>query len=134
MAEFGSTCRRPRFCCTQVQVPGITCITPRALAEDTMPLLNPDSCQAIALASEDGTPLRDATAAMAPEDTRDGVAVGAACGTRVTAGAGWAAPAGAGEPVGSLITVPLSRTPFGSRPFMAAIAEAGTPAVTAIAD
>src|SRR4051812_29064717 len=116
MAEFGSSCRRARFCCTQLQVPGMTCITPRALAEDTMPLLKPDSCHAIALASEAGTPLRDATVAMSPEDTRDGVAVGAACGTRVTAGGGGAAPARGGRARGGLVHVPPGRAALRAGP------------------
>ena len=43
-------------------------------------------------------------------------------GTTVAAGAGSLARAGAGAPLGSLITVPASSTPSGSRPFIAAIA------------
>ena len=72
----------------------MTCMTPRALAEDTIALLKPLSCQAIALASDDGTPLRAATEAMAAELTRLGVGSGLASGTRSTAGAGVEAPAG----------------------------------------
>ena len=44
--------------------------------------------------------------------TRPDEAYGAAWGTRVVAGAGCDAPAGAGEPVGSFSTVPARRTPF----------------------
>ena len=53
--EDGSSGRR-RFCSTQSHVPGMTCITPRALAEDTTPLLKPLSCHAMAEASEPDTP------------------------------------------------------------------------------
>src|SRR5436190_13800182 len=112
----------------------MTCITPRAFALETIALLNPDSCHAIADASEAGTPLRAATAAMSAEVTRPVDAYGAACGTRVVAGAGCDAPAGAGEPVGSFRTVPESRIPLGSSSFIAATALIGTRAVTAIAE
>src|SRR3954452_8689310 len=99
----------------------MTCMTPRAFALDTIPLLNPDSCQAIADASEAGTPLRLATAAMSDELTRPDEAYGAAFGAGGAAGAGCDAPAGAGEPVGSFSTVPDTRMPLGSRPFIDAI-------------
>ena len=39
---------------TQSHVPGITCMTPRALALETIALLKPLSCQPIAAASEPG--------------------------------------------------------------------------------
>src|SRR5687767_3650737 len=113
------------------QVPGITCITPRALADETIPLLNPLSCQAIALASEGETPCAAAIWAISPSVTLPGVGLGAASGTTVVAGAGVAAPAGCGEPVGSLTTVPVSSRPAGSRPFIVAIESTDTPAVEA---
>ena len=53
---------------------------------------------------------------------------------RVAAGAGCDARAGAGAPAGSLITVPASSTPFGSSPFIAAIASSGTRAPAARPD
>src|SRR4051794_2733526 len=99
-----------------------------------MPLLNPDSCQAIAEASEAGTPLRFATVAMSVDVTRPEDAYGAAWGTRVVAGAGCEAPAGAGDPVGSLMTVPARSTPLGSSPFIDATALIGTRAVAAMAE
>src|SRR4051794_23029253 len=100
----------------------MTCITPRALAGETIELLKPLSCQAIAAASEGETPLAEATDWTSVAPSRVGVGSGAAVGTTVAAGAGWDARAGAGAPVGSLITVPESSSPFGSRPFMAAMA------------
>src|ERR1700742_1300672 len=109
----------------------MTCITPRALAADTMALLKPLSCQAIAAASEGETPFSDATDWTVEAPTRVGVGSGAAWGTTVAAGAGSAARTGAGAPVGSLITVPASSRPLGSRPFSAAIADMGTRELTA---
>src|SRR5687767_2931535 len=100
----------------------MTCMTPRALAEETIPLLKPLSCHAIAVASDGETPCCAATDWTSPAPRRVAVGTGAAFGTTVAAGAGWEARAGAGAPVGSLITVPAKRTPLGSRPFMAAIA------------
>ena len=63
-----------------------------------------------------------------------GVAAGAAAGTTVVAGAGSLACAGAGAPLGSFSTVPVSSTPAGSRPFIAAIALTETPDCAARAD
>src|SRR4051812_28421092 len=100
----------------------MTCITPRALAPETMELLKPLSCQAIAAASEGETPLAEATDCTVEAPTRVAVGSGAAWGTTVAAGAGCVARGGVGEPVGSLITVPESSSPLGSRPFSAAIA------------
>src|SRR5690242_4280638 len=100
----------------------MTCITPRALAEETMALLKPLSCQAIAAARDGETPFWAATDCTSEAPTRVAVGSGAAAGTIFWAGAGWEARAGAGAPVGSLMTVPASSTPAGSRPFMAAIA------------
>src|SRR4051795_10614324 len=112
----------------------MTCMTPRALAAETIALLKPLSCQAIALASEAGTPLAAATERTAEAPTRGGVGSGAAFGTIRVAGAGCAARTGAGAPVGSLITVPASSTPFGSSPFMAAIAPTDTRELAASPD
>ena len=108
-------------------VPGITCMTPRALAEETMALLKPDSCHAIAVASEEGTPWLAAICWIVGASTRVLVGTGAAAGTIVLAGAGAAARTGAGAPVGSFSTVPSSRIPFASRPFISAIASTETP-------
>src|SRR3954462_5391475 len=121
-ADVGLSGRPARLRCTYSHVPGITCITPRALAPDTIPLLKPLSCQAMAEASEGGTPLAAATDWTVEAPTRVGVGSGAAAGTTVAAGAGWTARAGVGAPVGSLITVPASSRPDGLRPFIAAIA------------
>src|SRR3954449_5890274 len=98
----------------------MTCMTPRALAEETMPLLKPLSCQAIAVASEGETPWAAATDCTSEAPTRVLVGSGAAAGMTLAAGAGCEARAGAGAPVGSLITVPASSRPFGLSPFMAA--------------
>ena len=98
-------------------------------------MLNPLSCQAIAVASEGETPCGGG----------DGLHVGGAharrgrlgrgdCGTTVAAGAGCEARAGAGAPVGSLITVPASSTPLGLSPFIAAIALTDTRAPAARPD
>ena len=54
-------------------------------------------------------------------------APGSACGTTVCAGSGVEAPGGAGAPLGSLSTVPISSGADGSRPFIAAIASTETP-------
>src|SRR5690242_2645171 len=99
----------------------MTCMTPRALAEETIALLKPLSCQAIAVASEGETPWAAATDWTSAAPTRDAVGSGAAAGTTVAVGAGCEARAGVGAPVGSLITVPAMRSPEGLRPFMAAI-------------
>src|SRR5437870_6902264 len=102
-------------------------MTPRALADETSPLLKPDSCQAIALARLLGTPLAAAICAICDDVTCSLVAYGAACGTTADVGTGAEALDGVPAPVGSLSTVPASSTPFGSRPFMNAIWSAVTP-------
>src|SRR3954451_22072334 len=109
----------------------MTCITPRALAEETIELLKPLSCHAIALASEGETPCAAATDWTSVAPTRVAVGPGAPTGTTLAAGAGSEARAGAGAPVGSLITVPASSTPFGLSPFIAAIAPTDTRAPAA---
>ena len=73
---------------TKSHVPGITCITPRALAEETIALLKPLSCQAIAAASEGETPFAEATDWMSPAPSRVAVAAGAAAGTTRWDGSG----------------------------------------------
>ena len=55
---------------------GITCMTPRALAEETIPLLKPLSCHAIAAASEDGTPCCAASEPTCTALSRPAVAAG----------------------------------------------------------
>jgi hypothetical protein len=111
-------------------VPGITCITPRALADDTIALLKPLSCHAIAAASEGETPYCDATDWMSPAPTTPAVGAGSAAGT-TGSGAGSPARAGVGAPPGSLITVPATSRPSGSSPFIAAIAAVVVPAPAA---
>ena len=115
-------------------MPGITCITPRAFALETAALLKPLSCHAIAAASEGETPCRDATLCTSEAATRVGLGWGAACGTTVVAGVGCAARAGAGAPLGSLITVPAISSPLGSSPFIAAMSATLTPAPAASPD
>jgi hypothetical protein len=88
----------------------MTCMTPRALALETIALLNPLSCQAIAAASEPGTPCWPATDVTVPASTRVPLTAGAALGTVVAGAAGppvlpVAAATAAG---GSLIDVPAS--------------------------
>ena len=51
-------------------MPGITCITPRALALETIELLKPLSCHPIADASEGGTPLASAIWPIADDVVR----------------------------------------------------------------
>src|SRR6478609_6814575 len=104
----------------------MTCMTPRALAAETIALLKPLSCQAMAAAREGETPFCEATDCTSPAPRRVEVGSGAAAGTIFCAGAGCAARAGAGAPVGSLITVPASSTPFGLSPFIAAMAPTDT--------
>src|SRR5436305_851962 len=90
MGLAGSSLRSARLCWTHSHVPGSTCMTPRALAAETIALLKPLSCQAIAEASEAGTPLRLATMAMSEGLTRPGggagTAAGTTCGTDAAAG------------------------------------------------
>src|SRR4051794_6117484 len=102
-------------------------MTPRALAPETMPLLKPLSCHAIAAASDGETPYCAAIDCTSVALTRPGAAAGAAAGTTRVAGAGVDACAGAGAPDGSLMTVPASSGPSRLRPFIAAIAAADTP-------
>ena len=105
-------------------------MTPRALAEETIALLKPLSCHAIAAASEGETPYWEATDWMSAAPTVAAVGAGSACGT-TGAGAGSEERAGAGAPLGSLIGVPATRTPAGSSPFIAAMSAIATPAPAA---
>src|SRR4051795_5938224 len=114
MGLAGSSLRSARLCWTHSQVPGSTCITPRALAAETIALLKPLSCQAIAEASDAGTPLRLATMAMSAAVTRPGVGAGGAAGT--TAGA--ADVVGTGAPVGSFSGGPGVAHGWGHRTHM----------------
>src|SRR3954454_6699015 len=88
IGEAWSSWRLARFAWTQSHVPGMTCMTPRAFAPETIALLKPLSCQAMAAASEPGTPLRVATSLMSAAVTRPGVAAGAAAGAVVGGGEG----------------------------------------------
>src|SRR3954467_7496183 len=117
--DDGSRRVRARFACTHCHVPGRICITPRALAPDSIALLLPLSCQAIAAASEPGAPCCAAIEPTWPDVRRPGEAAGGAAGTIVRCGAGLLATTG--EPVGSLMTVPARSGLFGSRPFMKGI-------------
>ena len=63
-AELASSGPAARFPDIHVHVPGRICITPRAFAVETTELLKPLSCQAIAAASEPGTPYSAATWAI----------------------------------------------------------------------
>src|SRR5947209_6107121 len=110
------------------------CITPRAFALETAALLKPLSCQAIALASEAGTPSRTATWPICDAVTRPGVAFGVAAGTIRLAGAGAGAPAAAADsvPLGSFSTVPARSIRAGSTPFIHASCRMDTPARAAI--
>src|SRR5436309_3895563 len=99
-------------------------MTPRALALDTAALLKPLSCQAIALASEAGTPLRAAIWPISEAVTRPGAACGTATGVSRRAGAGVRATAGA--PVGSWRPEPMRSVAPALIPFMKAIGRAVT--------
>src|SRR3954467_9470229 len=118
-ADDGSRCVRERFACTHCHVPGRICMMPRALAPDSIALLLPLSCQAIAAASEPGAPCCAAIEPTWPDVRRPGEAAGGAAGAIVRGGAGVLATTG--EPVGSLMTVPARSGLFGSRPFMKGI-------------
>ena len=93
-ADCGFSGVAARFLLTQSHVPGMTCMMPRALADDTIALLNPLSCQAIAAASEAGAPCCAASALTCSALRRPGVGTGFAAGTTRVAGAGAAAFAG----------------------------------------
>src|SRR4051794_5385277 len=123
-ADDGSRCVRERFACTHCHVPGRICMMPRALAPDSIALLLPLSCQAIAAASEPGAPCCAAIEPTWPDVRRPGEAAGGAAGTIVRCGPGVLATTG--EPVGSLMTVPASSGLFGSRAVIKAIFALGT--------
>src|SRR3954454_24156100 len=122
-ADDGSRRVRARFACTHCHVPGRICITPRALAPDSIALLLPLSCQAIAAASEPGAPCCTAIEPTWPDVRRPGEAAGGAAGTIVRCGAGVLATTG--EPVGSLMTVPARSGLFGARAVMKGICALG---------
>ena len=88
MGEDGSRRAELRLAWTQLHVPGMTCMTPRALAGEIIALLKPLSCHAMAAASDDGAPDCAARVPTCPALRRPGEAIGAACGTIVRAGAG----------------------------------------------
>src|SRR4051794_41951491 len=91
-------------------------MTPRALAEETIPLLKPLSCHAIAEASEGETPYCAATDWMSPAPTRVGVGCGPAAGTTRWLGSGSGARAGARVPHRSFRTGPSSSGRGGAGP------------------
>ena len=109
-------------------------MTPRALAEETIPLLNPLSCHAIAVASDGETPCWEATDWMSPAPRRVCVGAGPASGTTRWLGSGSEARAGVGAPEGSFSTVPVSSGADASRPLAAAICSVATPALAASPD
>src|SRR6185312_4283958 len=126
-------------CWIQSQVPGRICITPRASALETRSLLNPLSCQAIAAASEAGTPFAAAIEPTCGAVTRSGVGYGGSVGepsAAVPTGCDAAAEddvkATAGLP-DRWSTVPETSTPFGSNPFAPARDPMLRPARLAIA-
>src|SRR4051795_8567140 len=123
-ADDGSRRVRARLACTHAQVPGRICMTPRAFAPESIALLNPLSCHAIAVASDAGAPCWAAIELICDALRRPGDAAGGADGTIVCCGAG--AEDVTGEPVGSLMTVPASSGLLGSSPFMNAICAIGT--------
>src|SRR3954463_1166542 len=131
VAEFGSSACPARFCSTQVQVPGSTCITPRAFADETTSLLKPLSCHATAAARDGGTPCRAAIWPICPDVNRVGVGLGDACGTTDGSGCGASGAAGA-APVGSFSAVPICSTAAGSRPFIQASCPTVVPLATAM--
>src|SRR3954471_16604035 len=99
MADDGLSCRPPaRLPCTHDQVPGMTCITPRAFAGETIELLKPLSCQAIAAARDGETPCSAATDWTSAAPRRVAVGSGSAFGTTVCAGSGVEACGGGGAP------------------------------------
>src|SRR5947208_10482371 len=102
---------------TQLQVPGRICITPRAFASETTPLLNPLSCQATAAASDGDTPWLAATSPICEAVTRPGAGYGCAFGTTGATGAA-GGRAASGAPVGSFSTVPIRSGSDGSSPFI----------------
>src|SRR3712207_5756689 len=113
----------------------MTCMTPRAFADETMALLKPLSCHAIAAASDGETPCCAAIDCTSAALTRPGAGAGPACGTTVSDGAGVdSAAGGVGDPVGSLMTVPASSVPSSDSPFIAAMCDAGTPETAARPD
>src|SRR3954464_9272393 len=84
--EAGLRRVRERFACTHCQVPGRICMTPRAFAPESIPLLKPLSCHAIAVASELGAPCWAAIELICDALRRAGVAFGGASGTTVCFG------------------------------------------------
>src|SRR4051794_41982382 len=92
-----------------------------------MALLKPLSCQAIAAASEPGTPFSSAMAWISEEVRRPGVGSGSAAGTTFSAGAGSGGPGGGGEAGGKLTTGPAGRKPAGARPFISAVVGGAAP-------
>src|SRR4051794_37053172 len=99
---------------------------PRALAIETMALLKPDSCQAMADASEDGAPLAAAIDPICWAVIRPGAPLAAPCvGTFAAAvAAGVAAVVAgtlaAGAPAGTFSRVPAMTKALGARPLAAA--------------
>src|SRR5829696_2953593 len=107
----------------------MTCMTPRALAEETAELLKPLSCQATADASEPGTPCCAAIWPISDELVWPAVGVGDASGTVVGSGCG---PDATGDPAGSFSAVPSITCESVETPFIAASASTGTPALAAM--
>src|SRR5689334_1014195 len=106
----------------------MTCMIPRALAMLTMALLKPLSCQAIAVASDEGAPLAPAIEPICDAVRRPGAPVAASVAGTFAAGAAVAfAVAGtiaAGAAAGIFRRVPAITNELGERP-LAAASEAG---------
>src|SRR4051812_10564110 len=98
----------------------MTCMIPRALALLTIALLKPDSCQAIAVASEDGAPLAPAIEPIWAALRRPGEPVAAPCGGTLAAATTGTLAAGAAA--GIFRRVPAITNALGCRPLAAASA------------
>src|SRR3954466_16434979 len=79
--DDGSRRVRERFACTHCHVPGRICITPRAFAPESIALLKPLSCQAIAVARDPGAPCWAAIEPICDALRRPGLPPGGAGGT-----------------------------------------------------
>src|SRR4051794_16771382 len=104
----------------------MTCMIPRALATLTIALLKPLSCQAIAVASDDGAPLAPAIEPICDAVSRPGAPAGAPLEGTLVAGAAVAVAGAiaAGARAGIRRRVPAMTKALGARP-LAAASDAG---------
>src|SRR3954453_2694977 len=102
---------------------------PRALATLTVALLNPLSCQAIAVASEAGAPLAPAIEPIWPASSRPGAPVAAPLAGTLAAGAAVvvAGTMAAGAAAGIRRRVPAMTKALGARRLAAANEAGGRP-------